>query len=684
MRMKYQRRGRYLFLAVAYAFGLYFFYLKYVPLVPIFQAVLAPLLILVTVSTLFHFERGTLVFIFVFPLINSLPYIFRIYENIPQAPTALVLFLFYFWGILLRAGFVGLELKAKDPLFRVIKLFSLLIILSALITVFRYGNFFPFLADSIYELNTNTYGTSAGGAIMSTIFTMLNYLTSFAFFYLLLNLMRSDEVIEKIISAFSLSAFISLLVGSYQLIFDPEFGNNLIGQKMHLINGTFKDALSFSAFISLIMPLLLGSSFVFKGGRRWISLLTFFLAGLMIFITGSKIALVSVSIALCIFAFLSFRKRVETAESRRSLLKVVSSGVIIALLLTSVGFLIFTEKSRLPLPTTLSRFKEVFEDNSLSVFIFKRERLWKAALLMMRDYPLTGVGVGAYIIDLPNYSEVYSFPGSSPESSENYFIQIGVELGIGGFILAAWIFGIILVRLKRKLTDPSFKTARYFFLTGAAGGICAFLINTLYHSYIGSYEVNYSFWLLVAVILSLKNSQDHLPLKVGRKAFALWGMFFLLAYGGIHLWNSTHSLSLESRTEKLEIRQRFGFYQNETTPEGIKFNWTGRRAGRAIELLTPFLRFHLHASHPDITSNPVRVKIFLIKDFFREKRLLQELTLSNHDWNVCSCDVSAEVNQKAILLIEVSRTWNPKKTLNIPDSRDLGVAIGQIQFRKKS
>ena len=43
--------------------------------------------------------------------------------------------------------------------------------------------------------------------------------------------------------------------------------------------------------------------------------------------------------------------------------------------------------------------------------------------------------------------------------------------------------------------------------------------------------------------------------------------------------------------------------------------------------------------------------------------------------------IPQEVNQEAILLLKVSRTWNPQKTLGTPDPRNLGVAIGEIRFK---
>jgi hypothetical protein len=91
----------------------------------------------------------------------------------------------------------------------------------------------------------------------------------------------------------------------------------------------------------------------------------------------------------------------------------------------------------------------------------------------------------------------------------------------------------------------------------------------------------------------------------------------------------------------------------------------------------------LHASHPDIQKNPVKVKIYLIKKFFKQKKLLKEISLAQSDWQAMTLSIPEEVGNEVILLIKVSRTWNPLKTLGTPDSRNLGVAIGRIEFKDK-
>ena len=197
MRAKIQIRYPFLLLSFLYICGIYVFYIKYVPLVPQFQYALLPTLLLVAAATVVNLEAGGLCFIFLFPLTNNLPYFFDIYENSPHAPTALVLFMAYFLGILLRTTFSKDKFTFQLRIFQPMICFLSLVLISAVITFLRYANFYPLVSDSIYELTTNTYGVSAGGAIMSVVFSSLNYITGFVFFFLMVNQLNSKNSVNK-------------------------------------------------------------------------------------------------------------------------------------------------------------------------------------------------------------------------------------------------------------------------------------------------------------------------------------------------------------------------------------------------------------------------------------------------------------------------------------------------------
>lgn len=83
--MSPKKRIRFLLFVPLYLclFGL--FYYKYVPLVPAFQITVVPILLTVFLITILKVKRGILLFIFLFPLINNLPYFFGIFLDIPHA-----------------------------------------------------------------------------------------------------------------------------------------------------------------------------------------------------------------------------------------------------------------------------------------------------------------------------------------------------------------------------------------------------------------------------------------------------------------------------------------------------------------------------------------------------------------------------------------------------------------------
>ena len=77
------------------------------------------------------------------------------------------------------------------------------------------------------------------------------------------------------------------------------------------------------------------------------------------------------------------------------------------------------------------------------------------------------------------------------------------------------------------------------------------------------------------------------------------------------------------------------------------------------------------------------MKIFLVKDFFKQKKLLDEITLTRNVWKTYAYSVPGEVGQEVILLFKVSRTWNPLKVTGAHDPRNLGVAVGIIRFKER-
>jgi len=703
MKPKWNRTRCLLSIAFVYALALGIFYIKYVPLVKSFQIVLVPILLFTVLLTIHSLPFGTLFFIFVFPLINNLPYFFGLFEPWPLAPSALVLCLFFFLGWILHQALKESSALHHENLSKPLVLWVAIILISACITFFRYTNFFPLLSDSIYEMTTNAFGVTSGGALMSVVLTALNYLSGLAFFLIFLQTISTKELLRKTLIVWCSSICLSLAFALYQHLGDIKFGNNPYSISTNGINATFKDSLSFGAFLSMSFPLLIGIFLAGKGVLRILAFLGILGSGYLIFFSASKISIASLLIVSILFVLLNFRKIRELLSIK--IFRAVPIGALI-LVVAFLGFILIKNYISLEISKsdTYSRLDRVWyyvkTGNWQDIMAGRMDTLWNMAVAIIKDYPLTGVGIGAYIIESSNYSTRLKRPIGTPESAENYLLQVTSELGIIGLILVFWIFWEIIKQIKKAYKIIPSNDEHRFILTGAICGFGAFLLNSLMHSYIGSYEIKYGLWLLIGLVYILhhlhqfetpdrkeKSVKSDFPAS-GFDSRKLFGLRFkigaltaLLIFGCIHLWNSTHSLSLKSRTEQFSLNQVFGFDKLEKTADGREFRWTRGYGGMPLKIEKSVLVVPLHASHPDIWKKPVKVKIYLVKEFFKQKRLIKEITLAQNYWQDIVLSIPDDVGQKAILLLKVSRTWNPLKTTGVPDPRNLGVAVGKITFR---
>ena len=665
------------------------------PLVGPFQLVLVPILLCAACLTWMDVRRGTLFLVFVFPLINNLPYFFGITEPSPHAPTALVLFLFYFLGYLLHRGPEGGGKGLDRTLSRPLVFFALIVVVSAAITIFRYTNYFPLHGGTIYEIKANTYGVSAGGAIMSAIFQALNYLTGLAFFVTLSKTVRSSKEADDILRTLGLSSLLALGFAVFQHFGHPQLGNNPASYTTQLINGTFKDALSLGAYLSMIGPLFLGMYWSAADlPRKMLSMAIVALAFFLILFSGSKIGLFSLLVTTSSMVIwktvLAIRTLRASPERIWQTKRVVTGAAMIVGLVA--GIIVFKEPiiSRLIGLNIVERIK-----NTPNMIDWRGRAQWDPGIRMLRDYPLSGVGMGAFIIEAANYTEFYKNTNSIPESAENYLLQVGTELGIAGLVAVAWLGGALYRKLRMNFRERAKAGAweRAFLARGAAFGIMAFALDAQVHSFIGSYEIKYTLWLLIGLLFAISGAPeekiggrpaerdpagqgpDSAGARASRKPRTAAFSLAIIAFGLLHLWNSTHSLSLQSRTEKLGILQDFGLYPVEKSPAEGEFRWTREYGAFPVKAGKSKLSIPIRAGHPDLGQRPVKVRIFLVKGLFRSQRFLKEIAIGDGEWRNVDLTLPEDMGEKAILLLKVSRTWNPTKETGAPDPRNLGVAV---------
>jgi hypothetical protein len=243
-----------------------------------------------------------------------------------------------------------------------------------------------------------------------------------------------------------------------------------------------------------------------------------------------------------------------------------------------------------------------------------------------------------------------------------------------GLILTAAFFGG-LARKMGRIIRPVESEPRDWVVLGAAAGLAAFFCNFIFQDYAASYEIQFLFWLLAALVLQASGAKN--PDKARRASGRMLPLAAagLVVSGILFLALSWGRFSIPVRAEKYGWDQTFGFFSAEKDPQAGDFRWTEKIAGFTLVKKDSLLPLTLRASNPDLGDRPLRVGIYLADKHFRKKALVREVLLRDAAWMTAPLSFPGQADETIHVLLECDRTWNPRRELGVSDIRNLGVAV---------
>jgi hypothetical protein len=285
------------------------------------------------------------------------------------------------------------------------------------------------------------------------------------------------------------------------------------------------------------------------------------------------------------------------------------------------------------------------------------------AVRMLRQYPLTGVGVGAYHVIAPDYWRVMTDRQLPFDNAQNWWRHVAAEFGmLGGASILLWSLLVVWLVCVGRPRPGQRVTATALRGLIAGLGACSLLGMPTQTP-----VVLLSFFLLVAWLSVLLQQPDLQPLA--KRTQAGWVAVALLAilYGSGHLLLAQGRLSLESRAVAAHHELDIGSYPLEGQPGSGQFRWTAGHAHFIWPARTRWLMLRVWVEHPDMAVKPVHVTIDA------PCGLLLDRTLTTSDPVTVGVELP-EGQPIAQVDVRVSRTWRPT-TYGVPDSRDLGAAL---------
>jgi hypothetical protein len=288
---------------------------------------------------------------------------------------------------------------------------------------------------------------------------------------------------------------------------------------------------------------------------------------------------------------------------------------------------------------------------------------------MIREHPLTGVGVGAYHVLAPDYWRIEANNALPFDNAQNWWRHQTAELGLLGAIpILAWS-----VLLAWRVIGGRSRSDRAAGIT-----VRGLLLGVGVSSFLGMPTQNpvvlLWFFFLAAWLTQLADDRG-LRWAASRRWTAIASIIMLLSavgYAAGHAVLGRGSLSVVERAKRSNRDFVSGAHAPESMPSGGEFRWTGRQSHFVWGAKTRWVVVRLWALHPDIASRPVRLTLSTPCQVVFDEDL--------HSTDSVSIGLQLPEGLRALEgSVRVSRTWKPS-AFGTDDLRELGAGLA-VEFQ---
>ena len=686
------------------------------------------LILLIFLFTAFNAKAGFYIFIFFLPLLNSITTMMQI----RSIDFPLYLFFGLFLGFLLnffnkdfnnKLEFSQNNYYEKD-IIPVAFIFLGMLVLSLAVTLFRYANFYPFITNNYYDLKINLAGFTSSSAMSWTIKYFFNYAIIFFFLFAVFNIIERKKDILITIMVLLSSTGLSSIFAIYQYHFNPTLGSFSHWAESGRINSTFADPNALGAYCVILFPVFL-AIVVFT--KRWyyrlIFSILFILFIMMAFYSGSRTALLCMILTLIIFLIYGITKYIRylsIIEKRKRIINyaIIFPSLLIIIISFSIIFLtdnalkasffqseIFKRTSG-SINTFFYHFNELGIVEGLKSISNYRYFFWDQAIHMAEEYPLTGVGPGAYLLELPDYLQRFGKGFTEIDFAGNYYLQVLSEFGVWGLFTILFVFFLVIKKtaayyIFKKKTGINKIDDRFLF--GLFVSFIIFLIALIFGPHTNFSVIQFTFWLIIALIFSyIKISQQQLAKGSDDSVFDKNGRFLkkpLLLTGDLKITlrqkislalilfifftsfmiSSFTSLSINSKQNRCYFENTYGFYDYEIFEER-DVRWISIDSSSKIEKNGNVLVVPIQDGYPFEAVENLAPPKPLVADFYIDNFKIKRVKLEDDSWYNVTLNIPDFTQDWFTLTIVLNRSWVPKDLELNFDTRELGARIGEYEF----
>jgi hypothetical protein len=482
-----------------------------------------------------------------------------------------------------------------------------------------------------------------------------------------------------IVTPLALSTLAMASVAIYQLFGDVLFLNETVYGSIGRASGTMFDA----NVCGTLAALWIGGTFVWAQRmgrwRRCIMIAGVAATWLTVWASGSRTAFAAAVLVTAFslatqYAAQGRAARGHTARGHpargdvargrlpvKALLRVLLAASVVIMLLVLLA------NANLAVVGPVKRVRDTLPGLStgsvrdFAVEMWNRNRYGPAATAMIRQYPLSGVGVGSFHLLVSDFA-ARSSPGGGlpPDNAQNWYRHQLAELGLLGSLgWIVWVAGFATFVLRRRASSPPAAwTVR--------GMLLAFAMISLLGMPGQDLSVSITFWTLAYWYVSLTGvPPTPMPAATWRSWAIIGAIIVAHAVGTVHLARS--SLRVPARAQRAGWPYSYGFYWPEPDGAGGEFRWARRRAVTVINASGRWLALSVSVNHLDIRSRPVDTKAWVDGHLVIDTRLETTTPITKY--------VRVPDGEEwALIETRVNRVIKPSD-FGVPDDRELGLLV---------
>jgi O-antigen ligase len=426
-------------------------------------------------------------------------------------------------------------------------------------------------------------------------------------------------------------------------------------------NGTFPDVNSCGAFLAgcLFLSLALWPTLRRTAGRLALAVMAVLLSA-GVYATFSRTALVALVPTAVLFAAASQARSGKVFDLlwRRRL----ALSVVLVMMLALLAAAVTRVRPDAPVWDRWCR-----QQNRVNDILKGRLNIWRGGALLWGESPVTGVGIGSFLRQLPKYHDP-SFRAWNPpsENAHNFYLQVAAETGLAG--LASYVLGLCAVFLLMLGRQASAPPRDAWMIRGAwAGCLIVALSNLTGHPVIVT-EMLYLTMVLPALALSLEG-RCVVPSGAGRGPAVAR---LLLAAAAVAVVAVYGIRAVRESRGVVRLPMVRGAHEIEREPDGSSFRWTARRM--TVRGPVGGERVGFVAENPFAGVSPLTARIYL-----DGRRVGTEI----FDTTAPKALVYSRrpgAGGDFTLVVDLSGTFNPARVAAGGDERDLGLRILRSNF----